>query len=508
MTDQGDPTTEHPRADAGGANGSIGARGRAWIGEHRTASLITAGALVLVLFGGGSLAAGAATGRHATNAPVAGATSTATSTPGASLSPSATPTPTPTPTPTRDVPPAIAAPAPLRTCSVAGASSAAALASFEGTVIDATTGATLFDRNGSTPARTASVMKTLTSAVALAVLGPDYRLSTTVQGDPDSGTIALVGGGDATLSAGGATVYTGAPTLGALATQVKTALGDNAVTTIDLDATYWNIADRWDPSVNRSEQTIGYQPEVVPLMVDGDRANPALATSPRSTDPVGRAGTAFKAALVAAGVNGAATATVTSAAATSSNVLGKVQSQPVSTLIGQMIPNSDNTLAEMLARVSSRVAGSDGSAASLTSVYQNALSKTYGLNASTIVIKDGSGESPNNGVPATLEAQLMVQVLNRAHDLGILSDVLPISGRTGTLATRFTGANAVARGAVHAKTGWIDTAYTLGGYMTARDGTKLTFAFYAIGRVSSATIPSIDTLTTAVFNCGANLSNN
>ena len=102
----------------------------------------------------------------------------------------------------------------------------------------------------------------------------------------------------------------------------------------------------------------------------------------------------------------------------------------------------------------------------------------------------------------------MIQVLNRNANLGILYDALPISGQTGTLATRFTGANAIARGAVHAKTGWIASAYTLAGVIDAKDGTKLTFAFYAIGNVSASAMPALDTLTTAVYSCGANLSNN
>ena len=405
------------------------------------------------------------------------------------------------------MPATIPSASPLRTCSVAAAAADARLGTFEGTVLDAATGATLFDRNGQKASRTASVMKTLTAATALADLGAGYRFTTTVTGT--GGAIALVGGGDPTLSAtpvGSESLYTGAPKLATLATEVKAKVGKTPITTIDLDDTYWNDADRYDASWPVTERTIGYQPEIVALMIDGDRANPSLATSPRSVDPVGRAGDAFRKALVAAGVPGASTAVITRGAATSTTVLAKVQSQPISTLIGQMIPNSDSTLAEMMARVSSKVSGGDGSAASLTSVYRAALTKTYGLDASGITIIDGSGESLNDGVPAALVANLMRQVLARSHSLGILYDALPISGETGTLTGRFVGANAVARGAVHAKTGSIASAYTLAGVIDARDGTKLTFAFYAIGNVSGSAMSAIDTLTTAVYACGGNLS--
>lgn len=214
----------------------------------------------------------------------------------------------------------------------------------------------------------------------------------------------------------------------------------------------------------------------------------------------------FRTALANAGVVGAASATITKRATTGTTTIAEVQSQPVSTLIGQMIPNSDNTLAEMLARISSKVSGSNGSAASLTGVYRAALS-AYGIDASAITIRDGSGESASNAVAPALVAKLMVQVAAGQKGLGVLAQSLPIAGQTGTLAGRFTGANAVAAGKVHAKTGWIDTANTLGGYMDAADGTRLTFAFYALGSSRAAALPALDAITAAVYRCGGKLAN-
>ncbi|MFJ7289569.1 D-alanyl-D-alanine carboxypeptidase/D-alanyl-D-alanine-endopeptidase [Curtobacterium sp. NPDC098951] len=457
-------------------------------------------ATVLVLGSGGAVAVAAAT------MPTPETTTAATATP--STSSSATPTttaPTPTPTPSgRTVPDDAAGPSALRTCTITSAASASGLGAFEGYVMNAKTGEVLFSRNGDKAAQTGSVMKTLTTATALAVLGGDHRIPTTVTRE-SGGAIALVGHGDATLSAGGATVYPGAPTLAQLAQQVKAKLGSTPVTTIVADGTYWSAADAWDPTWPVSERTIGYQPEVTALMVDGDRANPGAQTSPRSTDPIGRAGALFKTALANAGVAGAANAQVVQRATTSSDTIATVSSQPVSTLIGQMIPNSDNTLAEMLARISSKESGANGSAASLTSVYQAALG-TYGVDPSGIVIKDGSGESAANAVSPNFVAHLMVQVGAGAKGLGTLANALPVSGQSGTLASRFTGANAVARGKVHAKTGWIDSANTLGGYIDAADGTRLTFAFYAIGSSRAAALPALDAVTAATYSCGSRLT--
>jgi serine-type D-Ala-D-Ala carboxypeptidase/endopeptidase (penicillin-binding protein 4) len=472
---------------------------RASIARKPMAWGIGAFAAVLVLGSGASVAVAAGTAPRTSTAADASATGSSSATP----SHSTTPTPT---VPARPTPSSIAAPAKLRTCSVDAAASASGLGDFQGYVMNASTGEALFDRSGSKAAATGSVMKTLTTATALSVLGPSYRIPTTVTNE-GNGAIAIVGHGDPTLSQGGATVYPGAPTLAQLAQQVKAKLGSTPITTIDTDDTYWNDADAWTPDVPMSERTIGYQPEIMALMVDGDRANPALATSPRSTDPVGRAGALFRTALVNAGVVGASSAQIVKRATTSQTVIATVSSQPVSTLIGQMIPNSDNTLAEMLARISSVRAGAGGSAASLTGVYQKALA-TYGIDATGITIKDGSGESPSNAVPPQLVAHLMVQVQSGAHNLSYLANALPVSGESGTLASRFTGSNAIARGKVHAKTGWIDNVETLGGYMTAADGTTLTFAFFAENAPLSAALPALDTITTAVYSCGNNLSNN
>jgi D-alanyl-D-alanine carboxypeptidase/D-alanyl-D-alanine-endopeptidase (penicillin-binding protein 4) len=409
--------------------------------------------------------------------------------------------PSPTADPARPVPATPAAATRLRTCSIAGLAADPRLGTFEGSVLNATTGEVLFDRSAATPAPTASVMKTLIAATALKILGPDYQLSTKVYAGSGDGTIVLVGGGDPTLSAGGGSVYAGAPQLSDLAAQVKGAY-NKPITEIILDATMWSNSDAWDPSWPVTERTQGYQPMIVPLMVDGDRADPRRQDSPRSTDPVMAAGKDFAAALGEPDVK-----LSLGSAITTNPLLGEVKSQPVKTLIGQMLPVSDNTLAEMLARVSSKVGGKDGSAASLTGVVTSALTG-YGIVAPGLAIKDGSGESKNDGVPPLFVAQLMAKVLAGADNLDVIYKALPVSGKTGTLAGRFTGANAVARGAVNAKTGSILNVYTLGGIVHAKDGTALAFAFYALGNVRSTAMAAIDTVTTGVFNCGDNLSNN
>jgi D-alanyl-D-alanine carboxypeptidase/D-alanyl-D-alanine-endopeptidase (penicillin-binding protein 4) len=460
------------------------------IGRHPNAWMFSALGVIFLLLGTGAVFAGAAFGSSADG--------------------SALVSETPTPEPTRVVPIQPAAATALRTCTINAAAKDPRLLKFEGSVINVTTGEVLFDRKADTPAPPASGLKVLTSAAALMTIGPNFRMTTRVYEGSDPGSIVLVGGGDPTLSAlpsGVNSVYAGAPKLSDLAAQTKTAWEANhpgeQITSVILDANYWNPADKWDATWQRSEQTTGYHSEVTALMVDGDRANPQKVTSPRSTDPIGRAGNAFVAAL-----NLGNPVTVSLGNATPGMPkLAEVSSQPIKTLIAQMLPISDNTLAEMIARVVSKESGGGGTAASLNSIISGAL-VNLGLNTTGLTVRDGSGLSAKNAVPPLLMAQLMAKVSTGAQGLGVIKSALPIAGKTGTLAGRFTGANAVARGHVIAKTGWINSSRTLSGWVNAKDGSVLAFAFYALGPVKSNAMDALDTVATGVYNCGNNLSNN
>ena len=90
-------------------------------------------------------------------------------------------------------------------------------------VVDATTGAVLFDRSSGTAAAPASTAKLATAAAVLSVHAPTDRIRTTVvSGGP--GIAVLVGAGDPTLSAaptGSPTPYLDAARISDLATALK-----------------------------------------------------------------------------------------------------------------------------------------------------------------------------------------------------------------------------------------------------------------------------------------------
>lgn len=366
-------------------------------------------------------------------------------------------------------------------------------------VVDAGTGAVVFDHGGSTPAPTASVLKVLTSAAALEHLGSGYRAPTTVTVGSRPDEVVLVGGGDLTLSrlpSGCCSYYPDAAHLDVVARQVREHLASEragappAIRRVVLDSSLFTgpvwLAG-WDEQEERIDD--GSMSYVTALQVDGDRDDPTRGYCRRGDDPVMRAGHAFAAEL------GGAIRLTTGTAAAGAQVLGRVESPTVSQLIAAALPSSDNTVMEMLARLASIACGAGARFADLGAATISAL-RRYGPVPASLGIVDGSGLSPHNAVPPAFMAQFMVRLWRRERLLNVVYDALPISGgnATGTLRDRFTGANAVVSDSVRAKTGWIIGAYTMAGLVRTRTGRLLSFAIFALGDVDDSARDAIDTL--------------
>jgi serine-type D-Ala-D-Ala carboxypeptidase/endopeptidase (penicillin-binding protein 4) len=476
-------------AAAPGTPATPGAPGVGPFAKHPRAWIAAAIGVAFLLLGTGAVFAGAAYGSGDGPADI-GPSSTADA--------------------ARSVPVEMPAASRLRTCSVAGLAEDPRLASFSGAVVNANTGELLFDRGASTGVTQGAVVQVLTAAAALNILGPDYTLSTRVYEGSSPGTIVLVGGGDSTLSrlpAGQESVYQGAAKLASLAAEVKAAYS-GTVTNIVLDATAWSSGDKWDATWSRAEQTGGNLSEVTALQVDGDRDDPTQQKSARSTDPVARAGEWFAEALDDAGVDIDLDAVTFSlgAAVTTKPLLGEVTSQPISVLINQMLVAGDATLAETLARVISKGMSLGGTASSINQAITSAVA-VYEVDTTGVTVHDGSGTSGANAVPPAFMAKFMVKVAQGAANLNLVYDSLAVAGKSGSLANRFTGDNAVAKGAVIGKTGASGGVYSLAGTIAAADGSQLAFAFYAV-EARDTSRAAIDSLVAGAYNCGDNLSNN
>ena len=454
--------------------------------KHRFAVIISAMAVVFLLLASGAVAAGYSVGA---SKPLAAA---------------ALP---PEEDPARVVPDAVPEPTAVRTCSVAAPAADPDLGTLRGAVVNSDNREVLFARATDEPTGVGSVFGLLTATAAITSLGSDHQLSTRVMDGGVPGSIVLVGGGDATLSqlpVGEPSVYPGAPTLSDLASQTRAAYDeahpDVPITEVVVDAGYWDRADRWNPTWDRRLQTEGFLSEVTALQVDGDRADPRAAVSPRSTEPVTRAGAAFAAELGLAGV------TIREGSADSgAPVLGEVRSAPVEELVAQMLASNDATLAEMLARAVSLEANLGGSAGSLQQAIPQALQE-QGLDTGSLTISDGSGTSSDTTASAAFLTQLMITISTEV-DLKPVLDALPVPGTPGALETRLAGDEAAAA-AVSAVTGASDGLRSIAGLMTAADGTRFSFAMVGAGdAVTDAAASALDALTIAIYSCGNNLSN-
>jgi D-alanyl-D-alanine carboxypeptidase/D-alanyl-D-alanine-endopeptidase (penicillin-binding protein 4) len=410
----------------------------------------------------------------------------------------------------RPLPADIVDPEGVRTCSISKSLRARSLGTQTALAINGATGNELLSDNADEPIAMGSVVKLLTATVALGTLGPRGRLTTRVVDGSTAGTVIVIGGGDPTLRAGGTSVYSGAASLSELATQTVAAYQakypeNPTITRVLVDLSMFPIDDAWHPSWPESERTIGYHPLIVPFMVDGDRANPGVDVSPRSTDPAGRAARAFVSALAQAG-NGAGPVEIDfQSAPSNARELASVRSAPVSSLVSQMLLNSDNALAEFLMRASSVKAGFDGSADSIQQLVLGSLN-AIGVDLTGGTLIDGSGQSAKNLLPPRAVVELVTQIFEGDKLLAAIGKALPIAGTSGTLAARFTGSAAVARGHVQAKTGWIDGVYALAGRIDTKRGGRTYFVVVARGKVDSNAKAAIDNVVAGMYSCGTNLA--
>lgn len=415
----------------------------------------------------------------------------------------------------RVVPATMPVPLRIRTCSVAEAAVNEDLGEFAGVVVDPYSGDVLFSRDAEALVPPASVLKIVTGAAAIAVLGPETRFSTSVVATDDPARVVLVGGGDSTLSrlaTGTPSVYAGAATLQDLAEKTIAAAqaslpeGEKVtITEVVVDASLWPVEDAFDASWSRDAASNGFVSRVTALQVDGDRDNPQVELSRRGSDPVRRAGDEFVKALRAAGNAGRYVRVTTGDAPVDASVLASVESPPVSDLVRYMVKESDNTLAEMLARHVSLAQGAGGTAASLATVIPSVITG-LGLPTDGLVVQDGSGLSPLNQVSPSYIAMLLSEIARGDGPLASLRESLPVAGVDGSLDDRFAGANALAHERVQAKTGSITGVRSLAGFVTGDDDEPLAFAFFSQGKVGEEARVAIESLVTAVYGCGSNLA--
>ena len=402
--------------------------------------------------------------------------------------------------------------------ALAGPLSAAALGpQVSAVVADPATGRVLLSKDGARLLTPASTAKLVTSVAALAVLGPNATFTTRVVNGATPDRIVLVGGGDPTLAVNQfpAQDYPQPATLASLAAATARALKSQGRTTVSVgyDTSLYTgpgLAPGWP----QSYVTTGNVTPIVSLEVDQGRLTTAGTPEdsddpynlrPRSADPAGVAASSFTALLAADGIH-VTGSPVAQAAPAYALGIASVSSPPLSAIVDQMLEESNNVIAENLAR---QVALATGQPASFSGAAAAVIRELRRLGVGGGVrLVDGSGLSPQDAIaPATLVKVLEIATAD-ARVRALLAG-LPVAGFSGTLSggqSVFSGIGGAALGSVRAKTGNLGTVTALAGLVTDRNGTTLVFAFMAdqipaAGMLQTAA-NAIDAAAAALANCG------
>ncbi|MFF8381735.1 D-alanyl-D-alanine carboxypeptidase/D-alanyl-D-alanine-endopeptidase [Streptomyces sp. NPDC015661] len=351
-------------------------------------------------------------------------------------------------------------------------------------VVDTATGKQLYGEGAGTPMTPASTVKIATAAAALSALGPDHRIPTTVTAAPDGSSVTLTGGGDPTLDPA---------RLKTLAADTARALKARGHASVRL---------AYDTGLYRGPalHPIGPNENLAPVValmtregrLDDSRSGPA----PRTADPAGDTAAAFADLLTEAGVK--ITGDPAPGPTPRAAPLARTYSAPLADLVERTLTNSDNDLAEALARQTALARKQPASFQGAEKAVRDELAR-LGVPVAGARFADGSGLDRRDRVSAALLTGLLTRAADPARPtLRPVLTGLPVGGFTGTLAGRF-GAAPAGAGLVRAKTGTLTGVNTLAGTVVTPDGRLLAFAFLA-GRTLSPyeAQPALDRLSAAL----------
>lgn len=406
----------------------------------------------------------------------------------------------------------------------------------------ANNGEAIYSHSGDIRLHPASNEKILTAASALDVLGPDYRFSTEVltdgklKGKVLKGNLYLKGKGDPTLMKDDLnqfakelkkkgihkikgdligddswfddvrlstdlnwddeSFYTGAQisalTLspnddydsGTVIVEVYPGEKAGAIPEIKLvpETDYLNVVNKAKTVGKNESKDISIEREhgTNTIVIEGEIPVDGARTRVwRSVwEPTGYALDVFKKSLEEQGIQligkSKAKVGVTPEKAT---VLTSKQSMPLEELYIPFLKLSNNGHAEVLVKEMGKFVHGEGSWDKGIEVMEDKLAK-FGVNTDTVMLRDGSGMSHKNLIPAEELTKFLYEIQDESW-FPVFKNALPVAGESerlveGTLRDRMTGDST--KGNVIAKTGSLTGVSTLSGYVTSKDGEKLIFS--------------------------------
>jgi D-alanyl-D-alanine carboxypeptidase/D-alanyl-D-alanine-endopeptidase (penicillin-binding protein 4) len=403
-------------------------------------------------------------------------------------------------------------------------------------VVDALAGDTLVSRDAGKLFVPASNMKLITAAVALDVLGPDFRFATPIvaRGDVQQGVLAgdllVIGRGDPSVSdnmAGDAMVPLRAMADSLWERGLRRVRGHvvaygNAFPDANAGAG-WSWDDFEEPYGALIDELLFNEGFSELHVTGGDtagapatvRASPARTVPRVRLDVITVARTATDSAahlrvakdtlhgdVVVSGTiparvvdtvfathpdpDGAYVAALTEAlrdrgivvsdssvpASSRMDTLFVRRAPPLSAILAYFLKPSQNQVGEMLFKSVALARTDTGTANSARRVVAERL-RAWGARPDGFVVQDGSGLSRMDLVsPETIVHVL--DAMRHASTFGLYHDALPVAGFDGTLRTRMRGTRAEAN--VRGKTGTLSAVRSLSGYVTTRSGRLLLFS--------------------------------
>jgi D-alanyl-D-alanine carboxypeptidase/D-alanyl-D-alanine-endopeptidase (penicillin-binding protein 4) len=370
-------------------------------------------------------------------------------------------------------------------------------------VVDVLTGQMLADVDASETQVPASTTKTLTAIAALGALGPDFTTHTRALWEPATARLTLVAGGDMMLAEGighqgdtrDANGWAG---LGDLAEAVATASardGVNAVTVVVDDSAF--PGPRVNPEWPDYAPRLGYAAGVTGLAVDIAKMEDEPYAQ-RHLDPSLAAAHDFAEQLRDRGLT--VTRVTRGSAGTDAAEVAQVASAPLSLVVEYLLRDSDNTIAENLARV---LAIETGYPATPTGASQATIAQldAMGVDVEGLRLYDGAGFSSRNRISPEHLTDAMIAAFDDPGARDFLN-YLPVAGMEGTVESRYWQTNAA--GMMRAKTGSLTGVTALAGTVMTADGRLLAFAVLADGMPAGQERPreAFDELVLSLVACG------
>jgi len=147
-------------------------------------------------------------------------------------------------------------------------------------------------------------------------------------------------------------------------------------------------------------------------------------------------------------------------------------SPPLREILPALEKPSQNQIAEIFFKTLGLEKTGAGTADSGRAVVERQLAQ-WGIAPTSVAVRDGSGLSRHDYIAPDAIVRVL-DAMRKGPNFTLFRDALPLAGVDGTIANRMRGTPAA--GNVHAKTGFVDKARSLSGYVTTADGRVLIFS--------------------------------